>query len=385
MSQQHTPFVAGIGQLPNGTYDAPERDLALRVVLDALDDAAISPSDVEGLYMSSPRSWTPQQFFSTYFQHQLGIDTARTLEVATGGTSGGHAFHSAVSDVRNGVIDAGVVFAIERNSIVETSGPYFEYVLRIFDAEFQSPIGPSVPGVYAQSLQRYVHEHDVNPEDVAEVVVKNRDNAHEDPNTLFDDPVTRTEVLDSRPIADPITLLECPAPCDGAAALIVTSEAVGEPSVEVAGAGSHHARSHLLMNHGNPVTELPAIGNAAREASEQAGVSIDAIDVYEPYAPFPHIEAIITEELGLVSRGEGVDACLDGQTAPDGEFPVSPSGGCLGRGHPPLVTPLINHVEAVRQLRGTASTQIPEARTAMTTAEHGHVNGATSTIFRAET
>jgi acetyl-CoA C-acetyltransferase len=385
MSRQDTPLVAGIGQLPNGTYELPERDLALRVILEALDDAAMAPSDVEGLYMSSPRAWTPQKFFSTYLQHQLGLDTERALEIATGGTSGGHAFHAAASAVRNGVIDTAVVFAVERNSIIETSGQYFEYVLRVFDVEFQSPIGPSIPGVYAQSLQRYAYEHDVDADDVAEIVVKNRENARDNPNALFDDPVTCEAVLDSRPIADPLTLLECPAPCDGAAALIVTSEptpAAASDPVEIAGIGSHHARSHLLMNHGDPVTELPAVGNAARAAGEQADLSLEEIDVYEPYAPFPHIEAIITEEFGLVPRGAGVDACLDGRTAPDGEFPISPSGGCLGRGHPPLVTPLINHIEAVRQLRGIASTQVPGAQSAITTAEHGHVNGATSTIFR---
>jgi acetyl-CoA C-acetyltransferase len=224
MSRNHTPLVAGIGQLPNGTYDLPERDLALRVILDALDDAAMAPSDIEGLYLSSPRAWTPQKFFSTYLQHQLGLDTERALEIATGGTSGGHAFHAAAAAVRSGVIDTAVVFAVERNSIIETSGQYFEYVLRVFDVEFQSPIGPSIPGVYAQSLQRYAHEHGVDPDDVADIVVKNRTNACENPNALFDEPVTREAVLGSRPIADPITLLECPAPCDGAAALILTSE-----------------------------------------------------------------------------------------------------------------------------------------------------------------
>ncbi|QFU84693.1 thiolase family protein [Natronorubrum aibiense] len=387
MTDSTTPVVAGVSQLPNGTYDIPERDLALEVILDALDDASLSPADLDGLYMSAPRAWTPQKFFSTYLNHQLGLDIDRAMEIATGGTSGGHAFHSAVSAVRSGTIDTAVVFAIERNSLIETTGPYFEYVLRIFDVEFQSPIGLSVPGVYAQSLQRYAHEHDVAYEDVAEIVVKNRENAYEDPNTLFDEPVTREDVLESRPIADPITLLECPAPCDGGAAVVVTSAdvaaAASEP-VEVAGIGSHHAQSHLLMNHDAPVTELPAVGNAARKASEQATQPIDEIDVFEPYAPFPHIEAIITEELGLADRGEGVDACLEGKTAPDGEFPISPSGGCLGRGHPPLVTPLLNHVEAVRQLRGTASTQIPDANSVMTTSEHGHVNGATATIFRTE-
>lgn len=384
VSQLHTPLIAGIGHVPNGTYDIPERDLVLDVLLEALDDASISLSVMDGLYMSSPRSWTPQKFFSTYLLHQLGLDANRAIEIATGGTSGGHALHSAVKDICTGAVDTAVVLAVERNSLIETTGPYFEYVLSVFDAEFQSPIGMSIPGVYAQSMQRYIHEHGVNREDIAEIVIKNRENAFDDPNTLFNEPVTREDVLESRLIADPIRLLECPAPCDSAAALILTSDnvpkAVSEP-VEVAGIGSHHAPSHLLMTHNVPMTELPAVGNAAQKASEQAGNPIDEIDVYEPYAPFPHIEAIIVEELGLTERGCGVEVCLEGKTAPDGEFPISPSGGCLGRGHPPMVTPLINHVEAVRQLRGTASTQIPDARSVMTTAEHGHVNGATATVF----
>lgn len=382
-----TPVVSGVAQLPNGTHDAPEQELALEVILDALEDAATPLSAVDGLYMSAPRPWTDQKFFSTALHHRLGLETTRTLELSTGGTSGGQAFHAAVSAVRRGEVDTAVVFAIERNSSIETTDSYFEYALRMFDVEFQSPTGLSVPGVYAQSLQRYLHEYDVDREAVADIVVEKRENGADDPNTLFDDGVTRADVLEARPIADPLTLLECPAPCDGGAALVVSSaeEASDEGrAVEVAGIGAHHASSHMLVSHGESVTELPAVESAADAASEQAGVPTDEVDVYEPYAPFPHVEAMTVEAVGLAARGEGVDACLEGKTAPDGEFPISPSGGCIGRGHPPMVTPLLNHVEAVKQLRGTASTQIPDAGSVLTTAEHGHVNGATATIFRTE-
>lgn len=378
-------MVAGTAQLPNGTYSVPERDLAMTVVRDVLDDADIAPSAVDGLYMPSPRPWTEQKFFSTAMIRLLGIEADRTLEVSTGGTSGGKAFQAAVRDVQSGAVDTALVFAVERNSTVETTGPYFEYILQTFESEFESPIGMSIPGIYAQSMQRYCHEYDVDRDDLAEIVVKNRDNATDDPETLFDSAVTRTAVLESRPVAEPIRLFECPAPCDGAAAIVVTADpdvaaAVDDPAT-VAGIGSHHAASHHLASRHGSMTELSAVRRAASEASAAAGRSRDEIDVYEPYAPFPHVEAIVTEELGLVDRGEGVAACLDGRTAPDGEFPISPSGGCLGRGHPPMVTPLHNYVHAVRQLRGTASSQVPDATTVMTTSEHGHVNGVTATVF----
>ncbi|KYH24997.1 acetyl-CoA acetyltransferase [Halalkalicoccus paucihalophilus] len=389
MTVTRTASVAGIGLLPNGTYSIPERELAIDVIHEALEDAAVSMADVDGLYMPSPRPWTKQKFFSTNLLHLLGLEVDRTIEVSTGGTSGGKAFQTAVSDVRSGAVDTALVFAVERNSVIETTGPYFDYILSTFDANFESPIGMSIPGVYAQSMQRYCHEYDVKREDLAEIVVKNRDNAAADPDTLFDKPVDREAVLGSRPIADPIRLYECPAPCDGGAALVVTSDdgdgsdtsSETEGTVEVAGLGSHHAASHLLMTRDESITELPAVRKAAREASRDGGRARDEIDVYEPYAPFPHIEAIITEELGLVDRGAGLEACLDGRTAADGEFPISPSGGCLGRGHPPMVTPLYNYVEAVRQLRGTASTQVLDANYVLTTSEHGHVNGATATVF----
>jgi acetyl-CoA acetyltransferase len=138
------------------------------------------------------------------------------------------------------------------------------------------------------------------------------------------------------------------------------------------------------MSRETPITELPAVRHAANTATDGAGTSLPDIDVFEPYAPFPHIEAIVIEELGLAERGNGVEACLKGQRPSARPFAISPSGGCLGRGHPPMVTPLLNYVEAVKQLRGTASTQIRDVTRVLTTAEHGHVNGVTATVFGTE-
>lgn len=378
------PTVAGVGTVPNGTHSVPERDLALTVLRDALDDASIELSAVDGLYMPAPRPWTPQGFFSTYLLRLVGLEVEQSLEISTGGTSGGHAFHTAVSDIREGKVETALVLAVERNSSIDTTGPYFEYILKSFDSEFESPIGMTVPAAYAQSMQRYVYEYDIDRNELAEIVVKNRENGAVNPDGLFEDTPTKETVLDSRPVADPIRLLDCPAPCDGAAAILLTRSDIDDPPsshVSVAGTGFHHAPSHFLMSRDPELTTLPAVGHAVDSALDTADSSIHDIDVFEPYAPFPHVESIITEELGLAERGNGIEACLEGRTAPDGEIPISPSGGCLGRGHPPMVTPLLNYVEAVKQLRGAAATQIPDAERVLTTAEHGHLNGVTAAVF----
>lgn len=373
--------VSGIGTLPVGEYEStPERDMFLHVVGEAIDDADLEFHDIEGVYMPKPRPWAPQGFFTTFMINQLGLDAKRNLEMYTGGTSGGQALHAAVSDVRAGRVDVAVVAAVERDSIVDT-GVYFDYVLGLFDHEFQSPIGPSVPGMYAQSLQRYLHDYDVDREDVAAITVKNRDNGAANPEGLFDASTTIDEILGSAAIADPLRLYECPMLCDGGASLVVTSaERVEAP--RIAGVGYHHPASHLIGARDAPLSTLPAVAPAVNDGLADAGVSVGDVDVFEPYCPFPHIEAMFMEELGLVDRGRGAHACRQGETRPDGRVPISPSGGCVGRGHPAMVTPLYNHSEAVRQLRETAAQQVDGAETVLTTSEHGHVDGMTTTVFR---
>ena len=373
--------VPGVATVPVGTYEeVPERDLAVRVARGAVDDAGVGFDDLDGVYMPTPRPWTPQKFFTTYLIEHLGLDVGRNLEAYTGGTSGGQVLHAAVSDVRAGRIECALVLAVERDSIVET-GRYFEYALKLFDHEFQSPVGPSIPGVYAQSLQRYLYEHDVAREDVASVAVKNRDNGAANPDSTFERSTTVEAVLESDPVADPLRTYECPLLCDGAAALVVTADAADAP--RVTGVGYHHPPSHLTGVRGASLASLPAAAPTVDEALDDAGLAVGDVDVFEPYCPFPHIEAMLTEELGLFERGDGAAACARGETRPDGSVPVSPSGGCIGRGHPAMVSPLLNHVEAVRQLRGTASRQVDDAGTALTTSEHGHVDGMSATVFEA--
>lgn len=383
MGDETAAHVTGVAQLPNGTHDAPERDLATSVLRGAVADAGLSLGDLDGLYMPKPRPWTPQGFFSTLLTHGLGLDLRESVETYTGGTSSGHAFQAAVHDVRAGRVDAAAVLAVERNSTIETDR-YLEYILSIFDREFQSPAGPTIPGVYAMSLQRYLHDHDVAREDVAEVVAKNRRNGAANPDGLFGDRVTAEAVLASRAVADPIRLYECPAPCDGGAALVVTGDeraAESDAPVRVAGTGYRHPPSHLIGVRDGSLAQFPAVGGAAEEAFADAGCSAADLDVLEPYAPFPHVEAILTEELGLFERGDGAAACARGETAVDGPAPVSPSGGCIGRGHPAMVTPLLNHVAAISQIRGDAPLQVDDAETVLTTSEHGHVDGVTATVF----
>lgn len=377
--------VTGVGQVPNGTYDVSNADLALTVIREALTEAGRSVGDVDGLYMPKPRPWDDQQFATTFLGHRLGVDLDRSVAVYTGGSSGGTALRAAASDVRAGTVETALVVAVERSSTRSTE-TYFEHALSMFDREFQAPAGPTIPGLYAQSYQRYCHEHDVDREDIASIVVKNHRHASENPNAYFSEPLSVEAVLDSPPIAEPLCRFECPAPVDGAAALVVTNRNAvqgTESPVGVVGIDACQTDSHFAGPRSGSLATFPAVAPAVEGALVDAGITRADLDVLEPYAPFPHVEAIITEELGYFDRGDGAAACRRGETSVDGRVPVSPSGGCLGRGHPPMVSPLLNHAAAVAQCRGTAPNQVNDVSHVLTTSEHGHVDGVTATVFTA--
>jgi acetyl-CoA acetyltransferase len=171
---------------------------------------------------------------------------------------------------------------------------------------------------------------------------------------MFRKPVTRAEVLDARPVADPLTLLQCCANADGAAAIVV----VAEDAV-----ASQHDPVWLLgsgLASGSPIGPSTEFGTsllsrlAAQQAYAAAGLAAADIDFAEVHDAFTIGEITSVEGLGLASLGKAVHAVLDGELSLGGRVPVNVSGGLLSKGHPVGATGVGQVVELVTQLRGQA-------------------------------
>ena len=75
---------------------------------------------------------------------------------------------------------------------------------------------------------------------------------------------------------------------------------------------------------------------------------------------------------------------MEGITAMGGALPVSLSGGCLSRGHPPILTALYDLHEAYLQLTGRAGArQLADAKYGLVSCETGKFNGAMVTVLEA--
>ena len=98
-------------------------------------------------------------------------------------------------------------------------------------------------------------------------------------------------------------------------------------------------------------------------SSSTPRIDLDDLDFVETHDCFTIAELIEYEAMGLVPRGQGARAALEGWTQKDGRLPVNPSGGLKAKGHPIGATGVSMHALCAMQLTGTAGDmQVKDAR-----------------------
>jgi acetyl-CoA acetyltransferase len=387
--------ILGYGAVPVGIYqrtrdgsDPPlEHELAVKVVLEAMRMAGLEKADVGGVVVAHPGDHTRQGYFHTFLTAYLGLTARATvMQVLGNGMTAGLAFDEGLRLVQGGETDCALVIAAHYESGTPTAD-HLDYSIRLTgDVDFQSVFGAVPIAWYAMAARRYMHDHRVPRADIAQVAVKSRRQAAHNPLAQFRTPVTLEEVLAQRVIVDPLGLYEVPARADGAVALVIVPEerarASGRPHVVAQSRGYFHEGLHQLADRPVDMTRYPTIAEASATALAGAEIGLDAIDVFQIYAPCTIVEVIATESIGLFPPGQGAAAAAAGRTAFDGDRPVNTSGGLLSRGHPPEATPLYDVVEAIEQVLGRAGgRQVARARRAMTVSELGHYNAALAHVL----
>jgi acetyl-CoA acetyltransferase len=199
------------------------------------------------------------------------------------------------------------------------------------------------------------------PESLALVSVKNHEHGALNPCARYPRTVTVEEVLASRTVAGPLTLLMCAMLSDGATCLVLSSTPppLGEPRVRI-------AASALASGRGDDLRRPTAVQRAVREAAERAGMGLEEMDVLELHDATSVTELGLYEEMGLCASGEAERLLHDRVTWLGGRQPVNPSGGLLARGHPMGATGLAQVLELTLQLQGRCGPrQVPGARLAL--------------------
>lgn len=337
--------VWGVGTSDFGVFsDQRVETLGWQAVSEAIRDAGIAPDEIDAIVVGSV--FGPPGV-ATRIQRGLGIGGVPMWTIENACASGTSAFHEAVNAVVQERYRCVLVIGVDQMSTLFTGA----IVPEATDPE--GAAGLPLPGLYALTAARYMDVHGLTLEQLAAVAVKNKTNGVDNPRAhLRREPPTIEQVLRSRPIADPLTMLQCCPTTDGAGAMVI-------------GTGRRTARDVLVessaMVSGKPwdqrnddVWGFRCVQRAGQQALADAGRLIGEIDLFEVHDAFTIGEITTLEALGVADEGKGGDLAVSGHTARSGAQPVNPSGGLLSRGHPLGATGTAQLAEVVWQLRGEA-------------------------------
>jgi acetyl-CoA acetyltransferase len=365
-------FIAGVGMTPFGRHDQSSmQDLAQAAVLTALNDASIDNSKIQAMYNANVYGG---MVLGQVLMRDLGITGPPLYNVENACASGATAVHLACQALRLGTYDTVLVWGVEQ--LTRLGGGTIPLQRNDYKTELYAAQGMTLPTVYAMRGTRYLYERGEGPELLARVAVKNRSHGAQNPFAQQRTPVSIEEVLQSRPIAEPLTLLQCcPSIVDGAAAVVLTTKRPSSSRHSVRVMGSAVQSGHIEQGC-DDILDAEITARTARIAYEQAGVGPTDVNVVELHDAFTIAELLYYEALGLARPGEGADLLRRGDTAIGGRVPVNPSGGLLAKGHPLGATGVAQMVEIVWQLQGRADgRQVEGAHIGLTQCTGGGIAG----------
>ncbi|MFJ1547330.1 lipid-transfer protein [Streptomyces sp. NPDC088246] len=346
-----------------------ELKLAVEAVRAALDDAGLTPGDVDGLVTFT-------------------MDTSPEITVAQAAGIGELSFFSRVHYGGGAacatVQQAALAVASEVADVVVCYRAFNERSGRRFGSGVQQreptaegtalgwnlPFGLLTPASWvAMAAQRYLHTYGLTPEAFGHVAVTDRRHAARNPAAYFyGKPITLADHAASRWIVEPLRLLDCCQETDGGQAIVVTSaerarDLPQPPAVIVAAAqGAGRAQEQMTSFYRDDLTGLPEMGVVARQLWRNSGLSPSDIDVgilYDHFTPFVLMQL---EEFGFCAPGEAADF-----VAADA-LPLNTHGGQLGEAY---LHGMNGIAEAVRQIRGSSVNQLSGAARTLVTAGTG--------------
>ncbi|MFJ9625304.1 lipid-transfer protein [Streptomyces sp. NPDC101181] len=346
-----------------------ELRLAVEAVRAALDDAGLTPADVDGLV-----TFTMDTSPEITVAQAAGIgELSFFSRVHYGGGAACATVQQAALAVASGIADVVVCY----RAFNERSGRRFGSGVQWREPTAEGaalgwnlPYGLLTPASWvAMAARRYLHTYGLDPGVFGHVAVLDRRHAARNPAAYFHGkPISLADHAASRWIVEPLRLLDCCQETDGGQALVVTSverarDLPRPPAVILAAAqGAGRRQEQMTSFYRDGLTGLPETAVVARQLWRGSGLTPADIDVgilYDHFTPFVLMQL---EEFGFCGPGEAGDF-----VAADA-LPLNTHGGQLGEAY---LHGMNGIAEAVRQLRGTSVNQVAGAARSLVTAGTG--------------
>jgi acetyl-CoA acetyltransferase len=361
MSAQPEIAIVGVGIHPFGRHDGVSAlTMGAHAVRAALADAGVAWRDIQFAYGGSEDGGNADTMVA-----ELGPTGLPFVNVKNGCATGGSSLVSAVTALRSGAFDVGLVVGFDKHPRGAFQNDPADWSLPAWYGEDGLMVTTQFFGA---KLQRYMHDHAIPTRTLAQVAEKAYANGSRTPHAWRRTPLSAAEILGSPVLAHPLTKYMLCSPGEGAVALVLCRREYLErlPGARPVWLRSvafrtRRADTFEVFSPSLPLQLMPSPSvDAAREAFESAGVAPDEVDVAQVQDTESGAELIHLAECGLCEHGEQVELYDSGATRIDGRLPVNTDGGCLANGEPVGASGLRQVYEIAVQLRGEAGVrQVP--------------------------
>jgi len=360
--------IVGIGQT---VFEKKSEDteliLACKAIKDALGDAGIEPSEVDSL-----GSYTLEETEGFEIARNLGFGEMHYWsEAPYGGGASCAAIGQVAMSISSGISEVGVVWRSRKRGD-PSSRMWSHAEERMYDHwKWSRPSGLVRPADESSMLmRRYIHEYSYSREDMAHIALSLRKYANKNEKALmFDKELSFDQYMGARMISDPLCLFDNCLESDGAIAVVLVSEQrankLKQKPAYIHAYSQGMSDQHQLMSdyHGaNPL--ISSSYTTAKNLYRQSDYSAKDIDVAQFYDAFSPMIPFSLEAYQFCEQGEALGIIAEGGINLDGMLPVNTSGGGMSEVYLHGMNLVI---EGVRQIRGTSTSQVKNAKLSLVT------------------
>jgi acetyl-CoA acetyltransferase len=346
-------------------------------IRNALRQTGLHKKDVRGLSITTQVSTD----YSPHVAEQLGLEVDWVLNGDYGGAGGVMSIRRAADAIECGHVD--LIVLVGGNSF-DRSIPQ-QRPLEYQRANYVDVYGYGGPNTLMALIQRlHMAQYGTMLEQIGKIAMAQRENALNNPQALFREPMSYQDYLNSRMISDPIRLFDCVMPCSGAECVILASE---EKARQIADKLVYLVTDAEISHYqvANMLPDKTTFGMKVVGDRIFTEVKREDIDLFEIYDDYPIAVMIQIEDLGYCKKGEGGKFVEAHDLTHRGDFPVNTGGGELSVGQAGLAGGFLHIVEALRQLRSEAEGhQVKKAERALVTGigwlNYGHNLGTTAAL-----
>ena len=330
----------------------------------ALDDAGLSPADVDGLAVSS---FTLGADHAIDVAWRLGLKLRWLMQDTNGGASAGGMLQHAVRAIEAG--DANVIVLLAGDVMDRAA---FARLVAHYNSATEDHLAPlpmaGPNALFAMLTKRQMGELGLERRDYGRIAVAQREWAALNPGAVYRSALTLEDYLAAPMVAEPLGRYDCVPPVTGGDAVVVAADASGRPGARVLS---------VRTSYNADQQEGPGTTTGLRDLAPafwaETGVDPSDVRLACVYDDYPAMVVAQLADLGLLPEGSAPEF-IEREIATR-RLAVNTSGGQLSAGQAGAAAGMHGLVEAARQLMGRAGErQVP--------ARHAVVSGYGMVLYR---